>query len=36
MSITGMKWGDIMVLCKPDWHIETIFDEEFYADMYIA
>ena len=35
MAITGMKWCDIMVLCKTDWHIETIiFDEEFFADMY--
>ena len=35
MAITGMKWCDIMVLCKTDWHIENIiFDEEFFADMY--
>ena len=35
MAITGLKRCDLMVFCKNDWLIETIFfDEEFFIDIY--
>jgi len=34
LGITGLKWCDLMVLCKDDWHIERIhFNEDFFLSM---
>ena len=34
LGLTGMKWCDLMVLCKDDYHIERIyFDKEFFDSM---
>ena len=34
LGVTGLKWCDLMVLCKDDWHIERIpFDKDFFNSM---